>query len=144
MKKALELDLLINQEYLTVRVCEEEKFQWNTWKGSLPSQQLRSAMLQACHIILEYNIEYILADFTRMAAPTLEDQLWIANHTGAILSNSKLKRVANLMAQDIFQQVAIETIYDKASLIPQPCESQDFISMEDALNWLFEGREVEL
>jgi hypothetical protein len=71
-----------------------------------------------------------------MAAPTMEDQVWVANHSADLLQYSKLRRVANLMAQDLFQQIAIETIYDIASEAPLPCTSRDFVVKEDALEWL--------
>ncbi|WP_281163486.1 hypothetical protein [Pontibacter roseus] len=41
------------------------------------------------------------------------------------------------MAQDLFQQIAIQTIYEIASKLSMPCESRDFVSREEALEWLF-------
>lgn len=133
----LELEIALNKEYLTVHYNAEENFIWNEWRDTIPSPQLREAMISACQFILANDVELILADFTHMCAPTVEDQAWIASHTAELLQHSKLRKVANLMAQDIFQQMAIEKIYEKASERPLPCESKAFVSQEDAIEWLF-------
>ncbi|TPE46215.1 hypothetical protein FJM65_02410 [Pontibacter mangrovi] len=126
-------------EFFIMKFNQEEKFLWNTWKGKMPSAQLREAMLFASNFILAYNVTCILADYRLMHAPTLSDQAWIAKHTGKLLQHSKLERVANLLAPDVFQQKAIETIYEKASEMPQPCETRDFIEEQDAIKWLMDG-----
>ncbi|WP_242919966.1 hypothetical protein [Pontibacter liquoris] len=126
----------LQQEYVTIRHCAEENFIWNEWRGAIPSQQLREAMFFSCEFIIAHNIEFILADFSKMNAPAFEDQVWIANRSAAILQHSKLKRVANVLAMDIFEQLAIESIYEMASEIPLPCQYRDFISEQDALEWL--------
>ncbi|MEJ8803828.1 hypothetical protein [Pontibacter sp. H249] len=84
------------------------------------------------------DIELILADYIQMGAPSMEDQKWIANYSAKILQYSKLKKVANLLASDIFQQIAIEVIYETASEIPLPRESKYFLSQEDAMDWLLQ------
>lgn len=136
--KTMELVKVWEKEYVTIRHNPEEKMIWNEWRGVIPSEPLREAMIHSCEFIVDNDVELILADFTRMCAPSMEDQVWIANHTAEILQHSKLRRVANLMAQDLFQQIAIETIYEIASRTPMPCESRDFFSQEEALEWLFE------
>lgn len=47
------------------------------------------------------------------------------------------------MAQDIFQQMAIEKIYQKAYEQSFPGESRSFVSEDDAIEWLFEGKASE-
>ncbi|WP_299757682.1 hypothetical protein [uncultured Pontibacter sp.] len=133
----LELKAVLDKDFVTIRYSAEQKLIRNEWRGVIPSVELRAAMIYSCEFILANKVELILADFTLMCAPTLEDQVWIANHTAALLQHSNLKRVANLMAQDLFQQIAVQAIYDMASEIPLPCESRDFVTEEDALEWLF-------
>lgn len=125
------------REFVTIRHNFEKKMLWNEWRSNIPSGPLREAMHFACQYIIDNEIELILADYTRMLPPSLQDQTWIATHAAQILQHSKLKRVANIMGTDIFQQISIETIYELASKYPLPCESRDFIFKEDALEWLF-------
>lgn len=66
----LEWIIAVDKNYLTIRYNPEEKLIWNQWRGTIPSPQLREAMISACHFILENDVELILADFTRMGAPT--------------------------------------------------------------------------
>ncbi|MBC5773709.1 hypothetical protein H8S95_06515 [Pontibacter sp. KCTC 32443] len=135
--KSIALEKVWEKEYVTIRHNPEENFIWNEWRGVIPSKELREAMIYACNFILDNQVELILADYTRMAAPTMDDQVWIANHTAELLQHSKLRRVANLMAPDIVQQVAIKSIYDIASEFSLPCESKDFDDKLEALEWLF-------
>ncbi|WP_147294223.1 hypothetical protein [Pontibacter diazotrophicus] len=133
---SLEFLIAVDKEYLTIRYHREEKLIWNQWRGAIPSPQLREAMISACHFILVNDVELILADFTRMCAPTVEDQVWLGKHSAELLQHSTLRKVAILTAQDIFQQMAIERMYEKASERPMPCESRPFISKADAMEWL--------
>lgn len=137
--EALTYTKALEKEFVTISYSQERHFIWNEWRGEIPSHELREAILFSCHFILDNGVEFILADYTLMIAPSLDDQIWIANHSAELLRHSKLKRVANVLASDIFQQVAIETIYDIASEVPLPCESRHFVSQEDALQWLFEA-----
>ncbi|MFD2512352.1 hypothetical protein ACFSRY_00620 [Pontibacter locisalis] len=131
------LKKVLDKDYFTMRFSVGENFIWNEWKGAIPSKQLREAIIFSCEFILANNVELILADYTKMCSPTVEDQVWIANHSADLLQHSRLRKVANLMAQDLFQQLAIQNIYDKASEVPLPCESRDFVSKDAALEWLF-------
>lgn len=133
----LELVIAWEKEYVTTRYCSGEHFIWNEWRGAISSANLREAMIFSCEFILKNNVELILADYTLMIAPSLDDQVWIANHTADLLQHSKLRKVANIMAQDMFQQLAIQTIYGIASEVPLPCESRDFVMKREALKWLF-------
>lgn len=136
--RQLNLVSVWEREFVTIRYSAKENLVWNEWRGFIPSKPLREAMVYASEYVVAHDVAYILADFTRFGSPSLEDQIWIANHTAEILRYSKLKRVANILAPDIFQQMAIETIYNTASKIPMPCVTKDFVSREDALEWLFE------
>lgn len=136
LHKKLKYRTILKRDHVTIRYCPDKKLIWNEWKGVIPSHKLRDSIIYACQYIIENDIELILADYTSMAAPTMEDQVWVANHSAELLQYSKLKRVGNLMAQDLFQQIAIGNIYDIASEVPLPCVSRDFVVKEDALEWL--------
>ncbi|NDK55815.1 hypothetical protein [Pontibacter fetidus] len=139
LHKKLNFRTVLRRDHVTIRHCPEEKLIWNEWRGMIPSDKLRDAIIFSCQFIIKNDIELILADYTLMAAPTVEDQVWVANHSAELLQHSKLRRVANLMAQDLFQQIAIESIYDMASEVTLPCTSRDFVVKDDALEWLFSG-----
>ena len=127
----------LQREYVTIRHNEPEKFIWNEWRNTIPSPQLRESILFSCEYILAHDVELILADFSQMHAPSLQDQVWIANRSAQLLQYSKLRRVANILSRDVFQQIAIEHIYALASNVPMPCETRDFVSKEEAMEWLF-------
>ncbi len=136
LESVLNLEVVRNKEFVTMKYSASDKFLWNEWRGNPSSTDLREAIIFSCEFILENEVELILADFIKFCPPTLEDQVWIATHSAKLLQHSKLKRVANLLSQDVFQQIAIETIYDKAAEIPQPCECKNFMFTADAMEWL--------
>ncbi|MBX0334290.1 hypothetical protein K3G39_13685 [Pontibacter sp. HSC-14F20] len=127
----------LERDCVTIRHNPEDKMIWNQWRGNISSGPLREAMIFACDFTITHEVELILADFTFMLPPSLQDQTWIARNAADILQHSKLSRVANVMGSDIFQQISIETIYEIAFRTPLPCESRDFLSTGDALEWLF-------
>lgn len=135
--KPLELTEAFTNEYVTIWYSADENFILNEWRGVIPSATLRDAVLLACEFVLDNDIELILSDYSRMSIPMLDDQVWISNHFAELLHHSKLRKVANLMAQDLFQQVAIPTIFYPASEAHLHCESRDFETKEEALEWLF-------
>lgn len=106
------------------------------WRGAIPSAQLREATLYTCDFVLSKGIELLLYDYTLLFAPNLDDQVWIANHSAELLQHSRVKKIANLMAQDLFQQIPLEGVNDTFSDISLHCESRDFLSKEEALEWL--------
>ncbi|MBB6612683.1 hypothetical protein H7F15_16695 [Pontibacter sp. Tf4] len=128
---------VLDSEYVTIRHCPDERLLWNEWKGAIPSGKLRAAVRFASEYVAANNIELILADFSRMHAPSREDQVWIARTGARILQHSKLRKVANLTSSDIFGQIALETIYDIAAETPLPCEVRNFISEQSAAEWLY-------
>lgn len=133
----LSLVKVLANKYVTIRHSPVDKLIWNEWKGTIPSADLKEAMLFACNFIVANNIELILADYTHLSPPTREDQVWVAKETSKILKNSNLRRVANINGHDIFQQLAIDTIHQIAAQTPMPCETRDFLSKAEAKEWLF-------
>ena len=131
------LNRVLANNYVTIRHSPADKLIWNEWRGTIPSSDLKEAMLIACNLIVVNNIELILADYTQFSPPTREDQVWIAKTASNILQHSNLRRVANINGHDIFQQLAIDTIHQIAAQTPMPCETRDFLSKAEAKEWLF-------
>ena len=133
----LSLEKVLATNYVTIRHSPEHKLIWNEWKGTIPSAQLKEAMLFVSNFIVANNIALILADYTHLSPPTREDQVWIARTTSTILQHSNLRRVASINGHDIFQQLALDTIHEIAAQAPVPCMSCDFLSKAEAKEWLF-------
>ncbi|MER2999177.1 hypothetical protein [Pontibacter populi] len=131
------LETVLQNDYVTIRYSSEDKLIWNEWRGTIPTADLKEAMLFACNFIVANNIALILADYTHLSPPTREDQVWIAKTTSKILQHSNLRRVANINGHDLFQQLAIDTIHQIAAQTPMPCETRDFLSKAEAKEWLF-------
>lgn len=126
---------VLREEHLTMRYYPQDSLLCNEWRGVIPSGDLRNYILLACHFVVDNHVEFILADYSRMSAPSFDDQVWVANHSADLLRHSRLRLVANVLANDLLQQLAIGTIYDLASASTR-FESRDFVHKDDALKWL--------
>jgi hypothetical protein len=134
-----ELDLvkLLKKDHVTICESEKLKLLFIECIGVVPCQELRDTISFSCDFILKNSIELLLVDYSRMNAPNIEDQTWIANHLVEHLKESKLRKIANLISPDFFHQQAIKNIYNKTSdEVLNNVVSKDFIAHEDALVWL--------
>ncbi|MDX5443061.1 MAG: hypothetical protein LPJ89_04675 [Hymenobacteraceae bacterium] len=134
--KTLELVTTWDKEHVKLCFDSDKKIVVAEWKGAIPSKQLRDATVQTCDFVLEHDVELLLNDYTLLLIPNLEDQVWVANHAAELLQHSKIRKIANLMAQDLFQQIPLEGVNDSFSNVPLHSESRDFLSADEALQWL--------
>ncbi|WP_018478785.1 hypothetical protein [Pontibacter roseus] len=63
------------KEYVTIRHSPDVRLIWNEWRGIIPTEPLRVAMMKASQFIVDNQVELILADYTNMGAPSMEDQV---------------------------------------------------------------------
>ena len=133
----LEWTVVWEKEYVTIRYNPQQKLVWSEWRGVIPGMELREAMVYNFEFIIANDVEYLIEDYSCMSAPSMDDQVWISNHTAVLLHHSKLRRVANLMAQDLFQQIGMEYHHETTAKITVLCESRDFVTKDEALEWLF-------
>ncbi|WP_276499696.1 hypothetical protein [Pontibacter litorisediminis] len=126
----------LQEQHLTLRYYPTEKLLCSEWRGVVPSEVLRQGTIYVCQYVLDYNIERILADYSRLVAPSLEDQLWIANRSEHLLRQSKVSRVASVLAPEFFQPPGGRSSSCTVSAVGLSFELHDFGLKADALHWL--------
>ncbi|PTX14943.1 hypothetical protein C8N40_10941 [Pontibacter mucosus] len=126
----------LQEQHFSLRYYVDDKLVCTEWRGVVPCDTLRQYSLYVCQFILDNNAELVLADYSRMIVPCLEDQVWIANRTEKILRQSRLTRIASVLAPELFQPLGGRSTPEFAAQLHLPCELRDFAHKNDALNWL--------
>ncbi|OKL39597.1 hypothetical protein [Pontibacter flavimaris] len=126
----------LHEQHLTMRYYDADKLLFNEWRGVVPSEVLKLYTLTVCHFVVDYEVAYVLADYSRMTAPSLVDQLWVINHSENLLRHSVLLRVATVLSPELFQPLEEPATNPPAIGLKLPCDMRDFPLKEEALHWL--------
>lgn len=105
------------------------------WNGFLSSKDFRENALRCLELIERYELRSWLGDNRKMKAIRQADQQWMVEEFIPKLLDSSLRRLANLVSEDIFNKMAIEQMIKRAG----PLEAiliRDFDSEAAAMAWL--------
>ncbi|MEJ8803827.1 hypothetical protein [Pontibacter sp. H249] len=50
--------------------------------------------------------------------------------------------MANIIGYDLYEQIAIDSIYEMTAVQSMPYSTKEFIAKEEALNWLLVAKQV--
>ena len=126
----------LQEQHFSLRYYADDKLVCSEWRGVVPCDTLRQYSLYVCQFIIDNNIGLVLADYSRMIVPTLEDQVWVANRTEKMLRQSSVSRIASVLAPELFQPLGGRSSTDVSTQLRLPCELRDFVHKNDALSWL--------
>jgi hypothetical protein len=133
-------EVYYQDEYLTLYYNRKSQTARAVWNGFLSGDVLRNAV-QPCIQLLETEqpINW-LADNRKMKAIRKNDQEWIQTYMIPKIVASPLRKMATLISEDIFNQMAVESLYVKANNIIH-FDHQYFNKEEAALAWLKETKQ---
>ena len=126
-----------NQEYTQIFYNEDKKLGRAVWNGFLNSNEFRTASNACLDLITDYQLLYWLADNRKMKAIRQHDQEWFIQHIVPRLAKSSLRKMATLVSEDIFNQMAVESLELKANDLVS-FDNYHFKSEAKALTWLAE------
>ncbi|MDB5262563.1 MAG: hypothetical protein JWQ14_1844 [Adhaeribacter sp.] len=105
------------------------------WDGFLSSEDLRHATTQCLKLLEEEQPLYWLADNRKMKAIRKKDQEWVQAVMIPKLGASPLRKMATLVSDDIFNKMAVESIYKRGNKIIK-FDHQYFKNEKIAAEWL--------
>jgi hypothetical protein len=117
---------------------EEKKLGVGVCEGFLNQEQYREAFQQGLNMIKKRKLTRFLLDNRRMKAIRQMDQIWTVEVVVPELNRSTLRRVAVIRSADIFNRMAIRSLYSKAD----PSWKFDGASFDNeyqAMRWLEDG-----
>ena len=87
------------------------------WEGFLSGEDLREPVRQCLQLINTEKPSRWLADNRKLRAIRQHDQEWLEANLMPQLAASSIRKMATLVSDDIFGQMAIDSLYSKATAI---------------------------
>jgi hypothetical protein len=112
------------------------------WYGFMSGDDFRSNLNTSLRLIEDKNPALWLADNRKMKAIRQKDQEWFEKEVMPRLGTSSIRKMATLISEDIFNQMAVENLYTRSNKIIH-FEHQFFNEEQQALAWLTATRTKE-
>ena len=133
--------VIFKNNHLTLYYNAERRMGRALWDGFLSGEIFRTSMLACAQLIEERKPLTWLADNRKMKAIRQKDQDWFEQVMFPIFIASPLEKMATLVSEDIFNQMAIETLHTLGTPLVR-FETRFFHSEERALQWLATPRQA--
>ncbi len=133
--------IYFKEDYLCLYLDKNTATARAVWQGFLSGEILRNAIKQCMQLLAEEHPHYWLADNRKMKAIRQKDQEWLETELLPKLAASTLRRMATLISEDIFNQMAVENLLSKANDLIK-FEHQYFTNEKTAAQWLHENLPV--
>lgn len=104
------------------------------WKGHIKSDKYKGIMQTAYDTIIKYEATQWLSDMTHAGVTSPEYQQWVKNEFIPKCAETGLKRVAVVLAKDVFARFYVDKV--KASLGENDLLNERFKTREEAHEWL--------
>ncbi|WP_192821680.1 STAS/SEC14 domain-containing protein [Rufibacter sp. LB8] len=108
------------------------------WQGFVPSEAYRAGMLEAIQVADQEHLNTWVMDMKGMKVIRQADQDWTLTSWFAQFQLVRVKRLAFVVSDDIFNQMAVSSMV--ATMRPKmQAEVEYFQSLESALRWAKES-----
>ncbi|WP_026462357.1 STAS/SEC14 domain-containing protein [Adhaeribacter aquaticus] len=124
-------------EHVTIYYDAATRTGRGVWVGFLSNEDLREPVRQGLKLIAEEKPVKWLADNRKLKAIRQQDQEWLQENMMPALAVSSLRKMASLITEDIFGQMAIDSLYSKATHLIN-FDHHYFTSEAEAYQWLEE------
>ena len=130
-------EVYFTEDYLTLYYNRQNRTVRAVWNGFLSGETLRYAVQQCLQLIEEEQTLNWLADNRKMKAIRQKDQEWLESVIIPKLMASPLQKMATMVSDDIFNQMAVENLHSKANKQVK-FDHQYFKNEKAAAQWLEE------
>jgi hypothetical protein len=135
-------EIYLEKPYLTLYLDEQKKLAIAEWKGVLSSAEYREAFMKCLELMYEKKLENWVGDNRKMKAISEQDQEWTFQVAAPLLLRSTLRKMATLVSEDIYNQMAVTTMFDRAAPM-MSFENQYFKDFDQAMDWLNKSEVLE-
>lgn len=129
------LKLYYENDHIRLLYDEELQLGKSEWKGFAGSDDFRSIVLRSLACINDHQLTRWLSDRRRMRAIRQQDQDWVVEAFIPQLLESPLRRMASVVSEDIFNQMAMEQMLKRSGNLGS-LTLREFNSEAEAMNWL--------
>jgi hypothetical protein len=135
VKTILMETVYFENDHLTLYYDPAGKIGRAVWTGFLSGEVFRSNIGASLQLIEDKNPVFWLADNRKMKAIRQKDQAWFEKEVLPRLGASSIRKMAALISEDIFNQMAVETLFIRGNHIIR-FDHQFFHQEEEARAWL--------
>src|SRR5688572_1974534 len=128
-------EIYFEKPYVTIYFDGSKSLGIAEWRGSLTSAEYREAFGKCLELTNEKKLVNWLGDNRKLLAISEQDQEWTFQVAAPILLRSTLQKMATLVSEDMYSQMAVTGLFDRASPVIS-FENQYFKEFEKALEWL--------
>lgn len=122
-------------EFVKISFDEAQHLGVAEWNGFLSSKDYRENAVRCLELIEHYELKFWLGDNRKMKAIRQADQQWTVEVMVPRLLASSMRRMANLVSEDIFNKMAVEQMIKRVSPLNN-LQIRDFESEAAAMAWL--------
>ena len=127
--------IYFKNNYLTLYYHTAESLGHPVWTGFASGEERRQSVRECIKLIQEEKPKFWLTDNRKMKAVRKADQDWFSQEIIPIMASSSLRKFAVLVSEDIFNQMAVENIYQQV-VETNTFEMRFFDDETTALAWL--------
>jgi len=129
--------LKVHYETEAMRVSYDETLELGIgeWKGFVSSKELRETALRSLEFVNQHRITRWLADRRHMKAIRQQDQQWTVEEFVPKMLESPLRRMATVVSEDIFNQMAMEQMMKRSGGLGN-ITLRNFGKVSEAMEWL--------
>ena len=134
-------EVYYQDEYLTLYYNRKSQTARAVWNGFLSGEIMHNAVQHCIQLLEKEKPLNWLADNRKMKAIRKKDQEWMQAYMIPKIVASPLRKMATLISEDIFNQMAVDALFVKANNIIR-FDHRYFKKEEEALAWLKETKQL--
>ena len=127
--------IIYDKEFITIHYDAARKMLHMEWHSFANSDGFQEALLTAVEFAQKNNVVNWIANTKNMKAIRQQDQEWAASTFYPLLVKTNPQKLATVISDDIFNQMAVSNITAKTVSLTN-FDRQYFSSYENALNWI--------
>lgn len=129
--------VVFDKPYITIEVFEEEGLVYTEWHGFANSEEYRAVLNHYTEIANTYNISKWIGNAKNAKAIRPIDQEWTLREWIVDFAKTKVRRMAVIVSDDVFNRMAVDNLLTKSSGIVK-FDTKYFKSVDEAKRWVSE------
>jgi hypothetical protein len=135
--------IIFDEEYLKLYYNPAKNQARAVWNGFVSGNIFHRACIACQDLMDERKVLYWLADNRKMKSIRAADQEWFMKEIVPRICASPLRKMATLVSEDIFNQMAIDLLFIKKNHIIR-FDNHYFKNEEEALVWLAQDEFIQV
>ncbi|MEJ8801642.1 hypothetical protein [Pontibacter sp. H249] len=134
---------MYTSDFYTIEVDIEGNLLQSRWHRPVSDQEIKAGGLKLYEALRETNIEHAVANAQHLGAIPSTAKDWLSSTFYELLSQTALKKLARILPESVFHQIALESVVTRAEALGvTKFEVKSFGNEQDAFAWAREKEKV--